>query len=248
MFEKIIKKITIAKYARKALAYIKSTYVLETQPDNSIDLDEGIKYSNRNQISIDDIRIREQAKHPQIEQQKPSNNTNTSSPKPVATENPIVIDESKTRYDLASPDEVYDWKQINAAMKKYSFLDKPELLSEVLDKAINKSFVDILIIHMRRQNLHPTTVYGNAQIDRKLFSKIVSDKEYKPSKDTAIALVLALNLTLDEANDMLSRAGYTFSHSNKRDIIIEYFIRERLYDIDDINDVLFKLGQKTLGR
>ena len=85
-------------------------------------------------------------------------------------------------------------------------------------------------------------------MDRKLFSKIVSNRNYKPSKDTAIALILALRLNLDEANDMLARAGYVFSHSSKRDIIIEYFIREKIYNIDDINEVLYKLDQKVIGK
>ena len=85
-------------------------------------------------------------------------------------------------------------------------------------------------------------------IDRRLFSKIMSDRQYKPSKDTSIAIALALRLKLSEATDMLSRAGYTFSHINKKDIIVEYFFRERIYKLDDINEVLYNLGQKTIGR
>jgi hypothetical protein len=76
----------------------------------------------------------------------------------------------------------------------------------------------------------------------------MSDRQYKPSKDTAIAIALALRLTLSEATDMLSRAGYTFSHSNKKDIIVEYFFREQIYKLDDINEVLYNLGQKIIGR
>lgn len=91
-------------------------------------------------------------------------------------------------------------------------------------------------------------VYKAAQLDRRLFSKIMSDKDYKPAKDTAIAIAIALQLSLEEATDLLSRAGYTFSHSNKKDIIIEYFFRERIYKLDDINEVLFNLGQKIIGR
>ena len=77
---------------------------------------------------------------------------------------------------------------------------------------------------------------------------MVSNRDYKPSKDTAIALAFALRLSLDEANDLLSRAGYTFSHSNKRDIIIEYFFREGIFNLMDVNEVLYRLDQKIIGR
>ena len=81
-----------------------------------------------------------------------------------------------------------------------------------------------------------------------MFSKIVTNRDYKPAKDTAIALALALELTLEEANDLLSRAGYTFSHSNKRDIIIEFFFREKIYNLIDANDILYRLDEKLIGR
>ena len=93
-----------------------------------------------------------------------------------------------------------------------------------------------------------SAIYNAAKMDRRLFSKIMSDRNYKPSKDTAIALVLALHLNLEQAEDLLKRAGYSLSHSNKRDIVIEYFIREEVYDLMVINDVLYKLGEKKIGR
>ena len=96
--------------------------------------------------------------------------------------------------------------------------------------------------------MRDSEVYKAAQVDKRLFSKMVSNREYKPSKDTAIALALALELSLEEATDMLSRAGYTFSHSNKRDIIIEFFFREKVYNLMDANDVLYRLNQKLIGR
>ena len=150
--------------------------------------------------------------------------------------------------DALKLDDTFSTSAVATAMRKYNFSTGVDALLRDLDKATNKTFVDALIAHINKKGLRDSEVYKAAQIDRRLFSKIMSDRQYKPSKDTAIAIALALRLTLGEATDMLSRAGYTFSHSNKKDIIVEYFFRERIYKLDDINEVLYNLGQKIIGR
>ncbi|MBQ2661229.1 MAG: hypothetical protein IJF80_01090 [Clostridia bacterium] len=117
-----------------------------------------------------------------------------------------------------------------------------------LKKNLNQTFADKLLYYIRIKSLRTSAVYKAAQVDKRLFSKIISDPDYTPSKDTAIALAIGLKLSLDETNDLLARAGYALSHSNQRDVIIEYFFNAKIYNLFDINEVLLNLNQKIIGR
>lgn len=142
----------------------------------------------------------------------------------------------------------YDGGSIQRTIKSMSAATPTDAVIRALENSTNMTFVDKLLEHIDKRHMKDSDVYRAAQVDRRLYSKIISDHEYKPAKDTCVAFAFALELSIDEAEDLLSRAGYTLSHSSKRDVLLEYFFKEKIYNLFDINDILLRLDQKVLGR
>jgi len=107
-------------------------------------------------------------------------------------------------------------------------------------------FSQILFKLIDSRNLNDVAVYKKAQIDRKLFSKMRSDPDYNPSKETIYRLLLALELSIKDAKELLEAAGYSFGITSKVDYIVRHCVEHQIYDIATVNDILFENAQKTI--
>ena len=121
--------------------------------------------------------------------------------------------------------------------------DSLEFLLLNLDAGFSETLLTLIDLSGKKDS----EVYKKANVDRKLFSKIRNNPEYKPSKPTALAFAFALELDLYETKEFIARAGYALSRSNKFDIIVEYFLLHRNYDIFELNNVLYEFDQPLIG-
>lgn len=108
---------------------------------------------------------------------------------------------------------------------------------------MDETFSQRLIRMIKERGISEAEAYKKAYVDRRHFSKIKKDEYYTPNKKTVLAFAIALKLTLDETKDLLRSAGYALSRSSKFDIIIVYFLENKVYDMFEINEVLFEYGQ-----
>ncbi|MBF1153487.1 MAG: macro domain-containing protein [[Eubacterium] sulci] len=127
----------------------------------------------------------------------------------------------------------------------YEITSKMPNLDGMLNN-LDRGFSETLLDLIDRTGKKDSEIYKKANVDRKLFSKIRNNADYRPSKTTAIAFAIALELSMDETDDLLARAGIALSQSNKFDVIVRYFIENKKYDIFELNSVLFEFDQPLI--
>jgi hypothetical protein len=137
----------------------------------------------------------------------------------------------------AKPAEAF---MANAAAGK---TDKVPDFRQMLDE----SFSEMLLRKIDESGMTDSECYHRAGIDRKLFSKIRSDRNYRPSKPTAVAFAIALKLRPAETEELLRKAGFALSDSSLFDVIIRFFVEKGEYDVYKINEELFRYDQALLG-
>jgi hypothetical protein len=135
-----------------------------------------------------------------------------------------------------------------AAMRQSLSAAVTDVNKFIREKKKEDTFAIRLKHKMQEKKMTPKELYSAADIDRRLFSKINTDKNYHPTKSTAIALGLALHLESDDMDDLLNSAGFTLSNTSITDLVILFCIENQIYNIMDVNSLLFETGEKPLGR
>ena len=119
-------------------------------------------------------------------------------------------------------------------------------LKDLISKR-ERSFSDELNALVRKSGRKPSDVYNRAQINRQLYSKITGDPNYRPKKLTVLSLAVALELTLEQTKAFIARAGYALTRSSVTDLVVEFFINRKIYDVMMINAALDELNEPLLG-
>lgn len=163
---------------------------------------------------------------------KKKNNKNT-----VPIGELIEIDESMTdEFDVSTMEKVKVTKSMSSTISTNRNIE--DLMNQM-----DETFSQRLLRMIDERGMTDAQAYTRAYVDRRHFSKIRNDINYTPNKKTVLAFSVALELSLDEAKDLLNSAGYALSRSSKTDIIVAYFLQNKIYDMFEINDILDAYGQ-----
>ena len=118
---------------------------------------------------------------------------------------------------------------------------------QMYDEEKGETFSEMLLRLIRDSGEKNSAVYNRANIDRRHFSKIAGNTNYRPSKETALAFAIALHLDFDTTQEFLASAGYTLAKKNLADVIITFFIERKIFDINLVNEYLYEYKQPLLG-
>lgn len=145
-------------------------------------------------------------------------------------------------------DEVQEYNNRPRYSLSQSNEDLNNIKNEIQKIKLEKTFSTILFEHIDNKSIKDSVIYKKAHIDRRLFSKIRSNNNYHPSKDTIIALGLALELSTNELEELLKSAHYSLPTNNYFDIAIRYCFDKQIYDYDKVNDILYACDLRLLSK
>ncbi|MBR4152681.1 MAG: XRE family transcriptional regulator [Selenomonadaceae bacterium] len=138
-------------------------------------------------------------------------------------------------------------------MKMYGLITNMELdevdFRKLYAQAKNgvETFSEMLLRLIEESGEKKSTIYNRANIDRRHFSKIAKHADYQPSKQTVLAFAIALKLDFEQTKDLLGMAGFTLSKANLGDVIVSFFIEYKIFDVNLVNQILYKYEQPLLG-
>ena len=166
------------------------------------------------------------------------------------TEQKVLREEAQ--YTNSKPEEIPEEFDISTMQKTKIKKGMSSTISvnrniDNLMNQLEETFSQRLLRMIDERGMTDSEAYTKAYVDRRHFSKIRKDVNYVPNKKTDLAFTIALELSLDEAKDLLGSAGFALSRSSKTDIIVAYFLQNKIYDMFEINDVLDAYGQPVFG-
>ena len=138
-------------------------------------------------------------------------------------------------------------------MKMYGLITNMELdevdFRKLYAQAKNgvETFSEMLLRLIEESGEKKSTIYNRANIDRRHFSKIANHADYQPSKQTVLAFAIALKLDFEQTKNLLGMAGFTLSKANLGDVIVSFFIEYKIFDVNLVNQILYKYEQPLLG-
>lgn len=156
---------------------------------------------------------------------------------------PLFSSKNCKPYEIENPEYVECEKEFSPMLME---CQKSRSLDDVISN-LDKSFMEMVFSFADEKGITDAELQKKANIDRRAFSKLRCGTTRNPSKPTALALAIGLELNLDETKDLLSRAGMAISPCSKLDLIVQYFIEHEAYDIDEINSALYEHGEAPLG-